>query len=210
MASRIWSILVAAVVMVGLPLVASARLIFDNFPGDGSIIGGGSFQLGDEVRGVPGTARVVTELDLGFSTGNVGPATANLQAFLYANDGSGGSPGTLLWQSAVMASVSINANNAAIAFIVPSIPAPDTFTFTASITNPSGNFTYAGASDATTGTFVAPWFGGPGFWTSPPPIFGIEGRVIAASVPEPSTIVLLALGLAVVVVIERFKPGSLA
>jgi hypothetical protein len=109
---------------------------------------------------------------------------------------------------AVMASVSINTNNAAIAFIVPSMLVPDTFTFTASITNPSGNFTYAGASDATTGTFVAPGFGGPGFWTSLPAIFGIEGRVIAASVPEPSTIVLLALGLGVVIVIKRFKPAE--
>ena len=199
MASRIWSILVAAVVMVGLPAVVSATIIFDNFPGPGGITATGSPQLGDEVTAAPGTPRVVTELDLGFTNGGGVPQTADLQAFLYANDGSGGSPGTLLWQSAVMSGVSINSTNATIAFIVPSILVPNTFTFTAAITDQTGNFGYAPASGATTGTFVTPWAGSPGSWSSLQPPFEVEGRVIAASVPEPSTIVLLALGLAVFV-----------
>jgi PEP-CTERM motif len=194
MASRIRSILVAAIVMVALPVDASATVIFNNFPGSGGITGTGFPQFGDEVTAAPGTPRVVTELDLGFTTGNVGPQSANLQAFLYANDGSGGSPGTLLWQSAVMLGVSINSTNATVAFIVPSIVVPNTFTFTAAITNQSGNFGYAPASGATTGTFVAPWGGSPGSWSSFAPVFEVEGRVI--TVPEPATLVLIGIGLA--------------
>jgi PEP-CTERM motif len=194
MAPRIWSILVAAVVMVGLPVVTSATVIFDNFPGPGGITGAGFPQFGDEVTAAPGTPRVVTELDMGFTTGNVGPQTADLQAFLYANDGTGGSPGTLLWQSAVMSGVSINSTNATVAFIVPSVLVPNTFTFTAAISNQSGNFGYAPASGATTGSFVAPWGGSPGLWNSFAPIFEVEGRVIA--VPEPATLALLTLALA--------------
>lgn len=194
MASRIRSILVAAIVMVALPVVASATVIFNNFPGPGGITATSAPQLGAEVTAAPGTPRVVTELDLGFTTGNVGPQTADLQAFLYANDGSGGSPGTLLWQSAVTSGVSINSTNATIAFIVPSILVPNTFTFTSAITNQTGNFGYAPASGATTGTFVAPWIGSPGSWGSAAPVFEVEGRVIA--VPEPATLALLGIGLA--------------
>jgi PEP-CTERM motif len=193
MSSRIASILVAALVILGLPCVSSAAIIFDNTPGTGGIAGPGA-QLGDEVTGAPDTGRLVTELDIGFSQGNVGPAMANVQAFLYANNGIGGSPGSLLWESAVL-SAAINADNSLIAFLVPSVLVPDTFTFTALITNRSGNFGDAPGNSASTGTFVAAWFElAPGVWTSLPPIFGIEARVVAQPVPEPSTLGLLVLG----------------
>ena len=197
MSSRHWSILAVVAGAAWFQAAALAGVIFDNSsPGNHGITVTGAPQLGGEVTAALGTPRVVTELDLGFTTGNVGAATADLQAFLYANDGSGGSPGTLLWQSAVMAGVSINSTNAIIAFIVPSILVPNTFTFTAAITNQAGNFGYVPASGATTGAFVTPWVGSPGSWTSLAPIFEVEGRVIAASVPEPATIALLSFGLA--------------
>jgi PEP-CTERM motif len=211
MAPRLWSILGTAFVM-GLPIGASAGIIFNNFPGPGGITTTGAPQLGDQVVAAPNTPRLVTELDLGYTTGGVGSQTADLQAFLYANDGSGGSPGTLLWQSAVMLGVSIASINATIAFAVPSVLVPDTFTFTSAITNQSGNFGYAPAGSGTTGTFVTPWVGSPGAFASLPAVFGVEGRVIAesaVSVPEPATILLLVLGLAIVVVAEGRRQSGL-
>jgi hypothetical protein len=52
----------------------------------------------------------VTELDIGVSQQGVA-GTANLQAFLYANDGAGRAPGTLLWNSATMTNVSLAATS---------------------------------------------------------------------------------------------------
>ena len=77
MAARFWLILLATLVIVEVPF-ASAGVIFDNFPGTGGITGGDSFQLGDEVTVMASAPRVVTELDLGFSQGNVGTATAKV------------------------------------------------------------------------------------------------------------------------------------
>ena len=58
MAPRIWSIFVAAVVMVVLPIVASAGVIFDNFNDRTGFAGTGSPQYGGEVTAAPGTPRV--------------------------------------------------------------------------------------------------------------------------------------------------------
>jgi hypothetical protein len=176
---------------------ASADTIFDNtVAGNQGITTTSAPQLGDEVTAAPGTARTVTELDLGFTSQGV-PQTADLQAFLYANDGAGGAPGTLLWSSAVMTGVGLDTFNQLIAFSVPSVLVPDTFTFTAAITNESGNVGLVPSGTPTTGKFVNPWVGGgPGIWDTLPSNFEIEGRVIATAVPEPSSLALFGLGLA--------------
>jgi hypothetical protein len=124
-------------------------------------------------------------------------ATADLQAFIYANDGTGGAPGTLLWMSAVMTGVNVNSVNTLVAFSVPSVVVPDTFTFTAAITNASQAVGFVPASGATTGTFGQAWVGSSGSFSTLTDDFETEGRVIAmgSSVPEPATLVLLSMGL---------------
>jgi hypothetical protein len=205
MSVRIRSIWAAVLAAASFQATALADVIFDNSSGAGTGITTTSFpQLGGEVTAAQGTSRTVTELDLGFTSQGL-PATADLQAFLYANDVSGGSPGTLLWQSAVMSGVRINSKNVLIAFAVPSVVVPDTFTFAAAITNSSIAVGYVPASGATTGTFVTPWVGSPGSWSPLSGGFEVEARVNAASVPEPSTIVLLGMGLAGFVVFKRFR-----
>ena len=134
MSVRIGSILGAVVAGMAFQATAFGGIVFDNSVSNNQGITTASLpQLGDEVTAA-GTLRTVTELDIGV-TSQGAAATADLQAFLYANDGSGGAPGTLLWQSSVHSGVSLNTVNELISFSVPSIVVPDTFTFTASITN---------------------------------------------------------------------------
>jgi hypothetical protein len=192
---RVRTLVAAALAATALHAgVASADVAFDNTAaGTQGITTTTLPQLGDEVTAAPGTARAVTELDLGFTSQGV-PLTADLQAFLYANDGPGGAPGTLLWQSAVMSGVAINSTNLLVAFSVPSVVVPDTFTFTAAITNASGVVGYVPASGATTGTFEQAWVGSPGAFQTLPANFEVEGRVITSPVPEPSSLALCGLG----------------
>ncbi len=208
MSLRIPRVLAAILAAVSLQATAMADLIFDNSnSGNHGITTTSSPQLGGEVTAEAGTSRAVTELDLGFTSQGVS-ATANLQAFLYANDGSGGAPGTLLWQSAVMSGVQIDSVNTLIAFSVPSVVVPDTFTFAAAITNASPLVGFVPASGANTGTFDQAWDGSPGSWQKLSSAFEVESRVIAGiagSVPEPSTVVLLGIGVAGLVVSKRIR-----
>jgi hypothetical protein len=195
MLMRVRTLVAAALAATALHAgAASADVAFDNTaPGNQGITTTGSPQLGAEVTAAPGTARAVTELDMGFTSQGIS-LTANLQAFLYANDGPGGAPGTLLWQSAVMSGVAINSTNLLVAFSVPSVVVPDTFTFTAAITNTSGVVGYVPASGATTGTFDQAWVGSPGAFSMLSSSFEVEGRVITSPVPEPSSLALCGLG----------------
>jgi hypothetical protein len=210
MSIRIGSMLGAVVAVIGLHATASAgEVIFDNsVSGNQGITTTSLPQIGDEVTAA-GTLRSVTELDIGFTSQGVA-ATADLQAFLYANDGAGGAPGTLLWQSAVMSGVNLNTFNTLIAFSVPSIVVPDTFTFTASITNDPIIVGFVPSSGASAGTFDQAWVGQAGSFSPLPPSQAIEGRVIAsASVPEPSTWAILGTGLAGVLVCSRVRRRKL-
>lgn len=184
----------AAVLTLALAAPASADLIFDNSAtGNRGITGAGSLQIGDEVTAAAGTSRVVTELDLGF-TSQGAPATANVQAFLYANDGTNGAPGTLLWASAIMTGVNFNTTNALVAFAVPSITVPDTFTFAGVITNGTGFLGFVPATGASVGTFDTVYAGSPGSFSTLASVFEIEGRVItSAAVPEPSSLALCGI-----------------
>jgi len=146
----------------------------------------------------PGTARQVTELYVGFSP-NGDAVTADLQAFLYANDGPGGEPGTELWHSAVQSGVIIDRSQLLVEFSVPSVRVPDTFTWVAAVINqsrPTG-VGFALSRNATTGTYIQGWsvaFGS-GSWQTVnlPGTQQITSRVVAV-VPEPSGLVLLGTG----------------
>ena len=137
MVMRIRLVLAAVLAVVSSQTTASAVVIFDNSNSiNDGITTTSAPQLGGEVTAA-GTARTVTELDLGFTSQGIS-ASADVQAFLYANDGVNGAPGTLLWQSAVMSGVNFDTVNTLVAFSVPSVVVPDTFTFAGAITNESG------------------------------------------------------------------------
>jgi len=172
---------------------ALAALIFNNttFP-----VGTTTFtalQIGDEVQ-VSGSALNVTDLEIGVSEQGIA-GTADLQAFLYANDGAGGAPGTLLWQSAVMINVALTGGNDLVAFAVPSIAVPNTFTWAIQISNSQPLAAGLPSFDPpSVGSILHGWFGGPGGWGNLDSS-GTDAHFMARiSVPEPPT--LLNVGVA--------------
>lgn len=122
-------------------------------------------QIGDEVQ-AEGTERTVTELHIGITMqGQVG--TADLQPRLYANDGTDGKPGTLLWEGAIQNDVPLTGGDDLIQFDVPSIEVPDTFTWTVQIsdTHPvaAGLPHYDPPSHGSSPAYA--WFGDGANWT---------------------------------------------
>lgn len=128
---------IAATACVLLVLSASlhAQEIYDNtdiFLGPRSFT---ALQIGDEVNAA-GTEREIIEILIGVSMQGFA-GTADLQARLYANDGAGGQPGTLLWESVLFDDVGLTGGDDLISFEVPEITVPDTFTWTIQISDTS-------------------------------------------------------------------------
>jgi hypothetical protein len=82
-----------------------------------------------------GTARVVSQVAVRLRIGDFGPATFQLRARLYANDGPGGTPGTRLWQSAPIGQVTDSGSDTTHTLAVPNIPVPGSLTWTIQITD---------------------------------------------------------------------------
>lgn len=195
-----WSIL--APLLVGAWCQARAEIIYDNTTTRlGSSLLFSALQMGDEVQAA-GTARLVSELQIGVSQqGTAG--TADLRARLYANDGPGGQPGSLLWESALLDDLPLTGGIELIPFPVPLVPVPDTFTWTIQISDarpigvglPFFNPPTVGSSPDYA------WFGGPGSWTrqTVPIPANLMARVTAVggagAVPEPRAAALALTGL---------------
>lgn len=122
-----------AAVILAAAQAATADVIYDN-----TTTGTGSrsftqLQIGDEVDAA-GSARLVTELHIGITMqGQAG--SADLQARLYANDGRGGSPGSLLWEGPILDNVSLTGGDDLIRFDVPRVEVPGAFTWTVQISD---------------------------------------------------------------------------
>jgi hypothetical protein len=197
----LWPFLVT--LLAGAWCEARAELIYDNTTTRlGTSLLFSALQMGDEVQAA-GTARLVSELQVGVSQqGTAG--TADLRARLYANDGPAGQPGSLLWESALRDDVALTGGIDLIAFPVPLVLVPDTFTWTIQISDarpiavglPFFHPPTVGSSPDYA------WFGGPGSWTRqtvPSPV-NLMARVTAVggagAVPEPSSAALALAGLA--------------
>jgi hypothetical protein len=180
--------LLAITVVAGFNMVASADIIYDN---TANWLGGYSFtalENGEQVSAA-GTARWVTDLTIGISHQNVAGGTAQLVARLYANDGTGGVPGTLLWQSSLVTEA-LSGGVQLVSFNVPDVLVPDTFTWTLQVLT---NTTPAvGLIDGGTPTIGASpnynWAGHPGDW-GPVQYPALMARIEA--VPEPAAGMLL-------------------
>jgi hypothetical protein len=208
MSSRLSAFLVVVITAAILPAGSRAGVIFSNSPGSGGTTSTSAAQLGEEVTGPPNTSRTVTQLLIGYTDNGI-PATANLQAFLYANDGAGGAPGTLLWSSSILTNVSITSTDQLVSFAVPSIVVPDSFTFTSSTTNTTGVF-YVPATGASVGTFDQAWVGSPGAFSTLTGVFETEAQVITGSVavPEPSSVALVLAGLVATLALRRIRRSA--
>ena len=166
---------------------AAAGVIFNNTTTPTGSISFTALPIGNEVT-VSGPVLTVTDLEIGVNQQGIA-GTANLQAFLYANDGSGGAPGTLLWESSLMTNVALNGGNDLIAFAVPGVLVPSTFTWAIQISDTQPVAAGLPAFDPpTVGTIDHGWFGGPGSWTSLDSL-GVNAhymaRITASTVPEP-------------------------
>ncbi|MHC4745008.1 MAG: PEP-CTERM sorting domain-containing protein [Planctomycetota bacterium] len=186
---------VSVILLVSFAASASGAVVYDNSSEYLGVHAGTAQQLGDEIT-LAGTERTVTELHIGVNLQGYG-GTADFQAWLYANDGPGGEPGTMLWASEVVEAIPLSGENEFIVFDVPNIPVPDTFTWTQQNRNatpvavgiPLYDPPSIGSSE------VHSWFGKPGSWTKTSGVTypgNYMCRVVA--VPEPGSILLLSLG----------------
>ena len=166
---------------------ADVGVIYDNTT---TPLGSTSFtalQIGDEVNAA-GSERFVSLLQVGVTQQGFA-GTADLQAWLYANDGPGGQPGAMLWQSAILNDVPLTGGNDLIPFPVPLVQVPNTFTWTVQISDTSpvavGLPHFHPPTVGSSPDYA--WFGGPGSWTRlpGPPARDLMARVTA--IPEPAT-----------------------
>lgn len=113
------------------PSARADTKVFDNLAGAGPpFFGPGCCAIGDEIT-LGGTAEV-SQLKLGVFTQGIDLMVAIGMA-IYANDGTGGSPGTLLWQSGALTGLLVPADATEITVQVPRIAVPDVITVTSYI-----------------------------------------------------------------------------
>jgi hypothetical protein len=123
------------------------------------------------------------------------PGFADFQASLYANNGMGGAPGTLLWQSAFVPD-SYPGGLSLLTFDVPDVAVPNQFTWTLFYTNQNPQIPPAlpTANAPTIGTYDIGWFEHSGSaWGQ----LATEGDGFMAQivgVPEPGAGSLLSAG----------------
>jgi hypothetical protein len=117
-------------------------------------------------------------------------------ARLYANNGPGVEPGTLLWESDLFRDISLTGGNDLIPFDVPNVTVPDVFTWTIQVSNPTpvavGLPFFGEPSVGSSPGYV--WFGGPGSWTHPSSPNHLAR--ISGSAPVPGPLPLLGVGAA--------------
>src|SRR5688500_16697437 len=184
---------------------ADAGVIFDNTT---TPLGSTSFtalQIGDEVTAA-GSERSVSLLEIGLTQQGFA-GTADLQAWLYANDGPGGQPGAMLWQSAILNNVPLTGGNDVIAFPVPLVQVPDTFTWTVQVSDTTpvavGLPHFHPPTIGSSPDYA--WFGGPRSWTRlpGPPARELMARVTA--IPEPATAAVVVTPLFAAALARRFR-----
>ena len=125
------------------------------------------------------------------------PGTADFVARLYANNGPSGAPGDLLWQSPLMSHVSLSGGVQLLAFEVPQVLVPDTFTWTLQASDPSPVAVgLVNADPPTVGASPSyDWFGSPGNWGK---VQYSDWMARVEAVPEPSLFLCAAAGIVIV------------
>jgi hypothetical protein len=186
---------IVALLLAGVWSEAHAGTIYDNTTTSTGAytVEAVTLQIGSEVHAA-GTDRIVTDLFIGmFQQHEAG--TGDVQARLYANDGMGGKPGTLLWEGPLLKGAQFTGGFDLVDFSVPMVLVPDRFTWTVQISNTSPVAIGLPAFDPpTVGSSPTNWQGNGTVWGQVPGS-PYEARVEAvAQVPEPSTALLLLAG----------------
>ena len=151
-------------VFVGRP--AHAGIVYDNTTTSTGSTSFSQLEIGDEVN-ADGDMPFVWNLFIGVTTKDGLSGTADLQVRLYANDGPGGEPGTLLWEGPVLDDVLISPEPRLIQLGGPAMFVPDTFTWTVQISDVQpgavGLPHFDPPSHGTSPAYA--WVGEPGSWT---------------------------------------------
>jgi hypothetical protein len=190
------------------PPSAKAGIVFDSLTGATvPSFGPGCCQIGDEIT-LGGTDRYVSLLRLGVFTQRI-DLTVGIEMAIYANNGFGGAPGTLLWQSAALTGLLIPANATEISIEVPNIAVPNVITVTSHVLSSTpaalGRLL---PGPPTIGSLDAAWLeNSPGVWVLE--VSSFEFAVQVEAVPEPPFSVLIAASLLGVALV-RFDPSVAA
>lgn len=162
------------------PAIAQT-VVYDNTTTNTFVTSFTGAELGDEVT-LAGSERTITLLEIGVTMQGFA-GTGDVRARIYANDGSSGQPGSMLWDSGLFTGVAFSGAVELLAFDVPGVVVPDTITWTLQVSNTTpvavGQPHF---HPPTVGTSVEhAWFGGPGSWTmlNPFPPTDLMARITA-------------------------------
>jgi hypothetical protein len=194
---------VVFVIMAMAPATNAATIYSDlNFDG-GWAVGPRDGELGDQITAA-GSDRLATRLSIEiYSQGlpfpnpnNIPPASTDVQAQIYANDGVQGAPLSLLWQSALV-HVDYQPGLTLLNFDLPQVLVPNTFTWTMAFHNSSSATAPPALPSALTPTIGGNssffWFRSPnGVWTHGTGNFGAQ----IEAVPEPGVGAMLSAAFA--------------
>jgi hypothetical protein len=180
-----------------------AVFVFNNTanPISGGVFGPSADQVGNQIT-LGGDARQITGLSWLITSQNT-DLSAEIETHIYANDGVGGAPGTLLWSSGLLTGVNVSATDTLLSFAVPNITVPNTITVTSRIydSTPVALGRVFGGTPSV-GNLNASWVEtSPGVWSH---FSGPWGMQVVA-VPEPSVASLMIPACVLLVGISRAR-----
>jgi len=177
-------------------------VVFDNTANPGSAeFGPGAAQVGNEIT-LGGEARQITDVSWLVYSQNEN-VLASIQMWIYANNGPGGAPGTLLWSSGLLTGLQISATDTSLDVKVPNVVVPDTITITSIVDAQPVALGRLFAGSPNVGSFDASWVETyPGAWyqESFPP-YGMQ----VVAVPEPSSVSLVVAAWAMLASVLRYR-----
>ncbi|MGA7178054.1 MAG: PEP-CTERM sorting domain-containing protein [Thiobacillaceae bacterium] len=164
------------------------QVVFDNtVNASGSIFGPACCQVGNEIT-LGGNARRIVQLSWAIDGQNT-DIVADIETQIYANDGLGGAPGTLIWDSGLLTGIAVSATDTFLDIAVPEIAVPDIITVTSRFLDSAPvALGRVGGGAPSVGSIDTSWIEtSPGVWQQQ---FGPWALRVSA-VPEPSTLSLL-------------------
>jgi hypothetical protein len=180
--------LVCAALCASSGRATSGEIVFDNTisPSVVGVFGPSAEQVGNEIT-LGGQARQISLVSWLVDSQNYS-VWAGTETHIYANDGAGGGPGTLLWSSGPVTNY-ITPSDTFLSVPVPNIAVPDTITVTSQFFDAvpvALGRDYGGSPTA--GNLIGSWAEYPaGVWTHS---FGPWAMQVVA-VPEPSSVSLI-------------------